>query len=754
MDKGMVFREEYFFLSNFYEGQVFEYKGMKFTNGEAAFQSQKCLSRQKEFEMIKPDQAKRLGKNVPLRNDWEKVKEQIMYEVCYAKFSQDENLKNQLINTGDIELVEGNYHGDRIWGKTYCQKTMSWVGENKLGTNLMKVRKEFSMESVKMIQMDTNLINKTVDDVISTVKFLCESDLTYLQLDRKLNALNEKIDTLQTLVVYSNDDKFTNTVCAMQLVTDNLNNEFSKELGTTFTSEFKERQLDFLRNISSSFDVNIKEINNVPSIDDSKKEIEKEYKKKVNKTKKEYKGKDVKKTVDEILKDTNERLDSYFKSPEDMKACLTYMSKFHKYSIGNCSLIEQQFEGAIAVGSFKFWKDNGFSVTKGEKGIQILVPAPLKKFIDAEGEERYYFSASKDEKAKIKKGELKEAPSGMTYKKGYIYDVSQTNATVDDLPKLFPNKWLQGDIKDYNKLYKSMEIIANHIDVKIIPPKNELGVAKGVSYPLTKEVALNPRNSQLQNVKTLLHELAHAKLHTAMTRDNYSMEEKEFQAEMVAFSVCSYFNIDTSEYSLSYLDHYTKNNDIREKKKLLNEIKATSEEFINIIEDTLSLEITNDITIDSDLNYAENDLNNEDDVRVNKDNKTSENSKEPIYVKFLWSESNFIEDDSKYTFEDANELLNTLTELNKATKAQNPNDYIGYDKTKFELHFNSECTDKFYTGRFDIGDGFANDLKEHIYKYVEGQKISEKQKENLYKALEINPNKYTNFKSKDISHSI
>lgn len=86
------------------------------------------------------------------------------------------------------------------------------------------------------MKMDEKKIDKEVDKVVSSVKFLCENDLTYLQLDRKLNALNEQMDTLKTLVVYSNDDKFTNTLCAMQIVTDNLNNEFDKELGTTFSS--------------------------------------------------------------------------------------------------------------------------------------------------------------------------------------------------------------------------------------------------------------------------------------------------------------------------------------------------------------------------------------------------------------------------------------------------------------------------------------------------------------------------------------
>lgn len=605
------------------------------------------------------------------------------------------------------------------------------------------------------MKMNENMINDTVESVISSVKFLCENDLSYLELDKKLNALNDKMNTLQTLVVYSDDDKFTKTICAMQLVTDNLNEEYGKELGTTFSNEFRERQLDFLRNISSAFDLELSDTENIPSIDNSKEEVKKEYKKKVSETKKEYKKETVKETVDDIIKATNDKLESYFESPNDMKEYLKYMSKFYKYSIGNCSLIENQFSGAVAVGSFKFWKDNGFSVNKGEKGIQILVPTPLKKFIDKDGNERYFFTATKDEKAQIKKGELKEAPSGLTYKKGYVFDVSQTNATVNDLPKLFPNKWLEGEIKDYDKFYNAMENVADKIGVKIIEPKDELGVAKGVSYTLTKEVALNPRNSQLQNVKTLLHELAHAKLHTATTRNNYTKSEKEFQAEMTAFTICSYFNIDTSEYSLSYLDHYTKNTNIKEKKKLLNEIKETSKEFIEIIEDSLSKDI--DITKNIDLEPPTS-------VSTSKSNKqsiadvvspTEPKEKPETYVKFLWSENNLIEDDSIYKFEDANELLSTLTKLNTAHRENSPNEYIGYDKTKFELHFNKECTDKFYTDRFDIGDGFANDLKEHMYKSVNST-LSDTQKNLLFEHLDINPNNYSRTKSqnKNKEHTI
>ncbi|WP_436628782.1 LPD25 domain-containing protein [Bacillus cereus] len=143
-----------------------------------------------------------------------------------------------------------------------------------------------------------------------------------------------------------------------------------------------------------------------------------------------------------------------------------------------------------------------------------------------------------------------------------------------------------------------MEAIAEKNGVKIIQPKQEIGVAKGVSYTLTKEVALNPRNSELQNVKTLLHESAHAKLHTAETHMHYTAPEKEFQAEMTAYAVSSYFGIDTSEYSLGYLASWTQGKEMKDKTKLLKEVHETSIEFIETIESSLEKEKTNEKGVD------------------------------------------------------------------------------------------------------------------------------------------------------------
>lgn len=131
------FRNEYFFLSNYYIAPI-TYNGLTFQSNEAAFQAQKTLNegQRRKFTKLAPNNAKAKGRNVILREDWEEVKDQIMYEICLAKFSQNPDLKKKLIDTGDEELVEGNTWRDTYWG-VYNRK-----GKNKLGKILMRIREE------------------------------------------------------------------------------------------------------------------------------------------------------------------------------------------------------------------------------------------------------------------------------------------------------------------------------------------------------------------------------------------------------------------------------------------------------------------------------------------------------------------------------------------------------------------------------------------------------------------------------------
>lgn len=136
------FRNENYFLSNYYPAQI-QYKGVTFKNNEAAFQSMKCPERIWEFCRLEPNEAKRLGRKVKLRDDWEYIKDDVMYEICMAKFSQNQDLSNRLINTGNAELFEGNTWGDTIWG------VCDGKGENRLGKILMRIRERLQISNEK-----------------------------------------------------------------------------------------------------------------------------------------------------------------------------------------------------------------------------------------------------------------------------------------------------------------------------------------------------------------------------------------------------------------------------------------------------------------------------------------------------------------------------------------------------------------------------------------------------------------------------
>ncbi|QQK77825.1 ImmA/IrrE family metallo-endopeptidase [Salicibibacter cibarius] len=303
----------------------------------------------------------------------------------------------------------------------------------------------------------------------------------------------------------------------------------------------------------------------------------------------------IKQEVEELTRGMEENVANHFYSEDQMKTYLRFMGQFHNYSRNNVQLMQSQFPGAEAVGSYKFWKDKGFPVQKGEKGFKILVPQQLgEQFQNEEGTWKSVKHATKEEQTHIQDGHLPKRDGRLVFSTGTVFDISQTSATRADLPSIFPNKWMEGKVQDYGQLRKGMEAIAKENGISIVDPKQELGAAKGVSYTHTKEVALNPRNDERQNVKTLLHELCHAKLHTTETAHQYLRPEKEFQAEMTAYTVASHFGVDTSDYSLDYLKHWTKNRTFNDHQQLLKEVQDTSHKFITTMERTLDQALEKD----------------------------------------------------------------------------------------------------------------------------------------------------------------
>lgn len=131
------FDGKYRFLSNFWPHPV-AYDGAVYPSNEAAFQAAKCIdpADRKPFESMNPGEAKRAGRRVKLRSDWESVKVSVMTEIVREKFAPGSDLAEKLLATGDAELVEGNDWNDTFWGM--CRGR----GRNELGKILMKIRGE------------------------------------------------------------------------------------------------------------------------------------------------------------------------------------------------------------------------------------------------------------------------------------------------------------------------------------------------------------------------------------------------------------------------------------------------------------------------------------------------------------------------------------------------------------------------------------------------------------------------------------
>ena len=307
------------------------------------------------------------------------------------------------------------------------------------------------------------------------------------------------------------------------------------------------------------------------------------------------------KEIEELTAKMSEKIESYFESKENIQEHLRFMNNFYNYSARNMALIDSQFMGAQAVGSFAFWKEKGVSVNKGEKGIKIFVPVPVKYFnnaVTSEGKQlwKQVKYATEQEKAKLERGEYLTKTT-MFFNVGHVFEYTQTNAREKGLEvsEIFGRYHRDTTIENDKEYMEALKKVAEKVGVEIVDtPPIELGTAKGAFFRELNVIGLNPRNTSSENIPVLIHELAHAELHSKEkqeARDKpLETAEKEFQAEMVAYTVASHYGIDTERFSLSYLANWTQNASLEDKEQLLNEVRKTSKEFIDIMEQHFELQ--------------------------------------------------------------------------------------------------------------------------------------------------------------------
>lgn len=255
---------------------------------------------------------------------------------------------------------------------------------------------------------------------------------------------------------------------------------------------------------------------------------------------------------------------------EEYKKYLKTMSKFRHYSLNNQLLIWIQCPNATAVAGFNDWKKKfGRSVKKGEKGIKILAPMPIKIKAEEETDEE---------------GITHHTDEGIEriitlYKTVSVFDVSQTEGKP--LPE-FEVSELAGEVHDYDRL---LESVIQSAPCNVCFEHIENG-SKGYYSILANKVVINTGMSEEQTLKTCLHEIAHAILHNKerAKAEPKDRPTKEVEAESIAYTVANALNIDTSSYSFKYVASWSTGKTVPELKASLETIKDTALELIGQIE--------------------------------------------------------------------------------------------------------------------------------------------------------------------------
>ncbi|MCR5337557.1 MAG: ImmA/IrrE family metallo-endopeptidase [Lachnospiraceae bacterium] len=269
-------------------------------------------------------------------------------------------------------------------------------------------------------------------------------------------------------------------------------------------------------------------------------------------------------------------------SSDKYRQYIRAMSKFPKYSINNCILIVSQCPVASLVCGYHTWqKEFNRTVNKGEHGIMIMAPVKGKAMVE---EEQF------DENNRLIRDENGKPVTELvqreyqTYRPVYVFDASQTSG--DPIPSLVSR--LEGDVPSFGTL--------RDILIKVSPVPISLeeigGSANGYYSPSDQRIVIDQTLPQQQMIKTMIHEISHAKLRHGSKDDKWDRNTKEVQAESVSYWVLQMldeagFSIDSSDYSFGYISGWSKDREVSELKENMEIIKTTAEAIVDSIEESL-----------------------------------------------------------------------------------------------------------------------------------------------------------------------
>ena len=342
-------------------------------------------------------------------------------------------------------------------------------------------------------------------------------------------------------------------------------------------------------------------------------------------TEKQETQQSMKEKVSELVGKLEDGLKEIFDS-DKYKNYLNTMAKFHNYSVNNTLLINQQKPDATLVAGFDSWARNfGRHVKKGERGIKIIAPAPYmvkkeKQLVDPKTGEKLF---NPDGTPKTTEVEVKIP----VFKVSYVYDISQTYGK--ELPTL-------GVAELGNTVDRAKDYIDSLKKVSPVPIEfgETNGDSKGFYSPSSQSITIKDGMSDAQTIKTMVHEISHAKLHNPEAlKEEGKRKSKgtiEMEAESVAYIVCQHFGIDTSDYSFGYIAGWSEGKGTEELKESMQSIRETSSEMIYRIEGNLRA-IDRDKAKQEEVSISESNKDNEFMKVSSEDNPLSPgDTKEPV----------------------------------------------------------------------------------------------------------------------------
>ena len=292
------------------------------------------------------------------------------------------------------------------------------------------------------------------------------------------------------------------------------------------------------------------------------------------------------------MKEITDKLENGIKSvfeSEQYKNYLNTLSKFHNYSLRNTLLIAMQKPDATRVAGFNAWKkDFKRDVQKDEKGIKIIAPAPFKakKSVDKLDSKGKPIIGKDGKRVKEEKEITVPAFTVVT-----VFDVSQTEG--EPLPKLATE--LTGSVDKYKEFFAAVEKTS---PVPVDFEKITTG-AKGYFHLEDKRIVINEGMSELQSVKTLIHEIAHARIHdidknTPKDVPRVDSRTREVEAESIAYTVCQHYGLDTSDYSFGYIAGWSGGKQLDVLQSSLDTIRKAADSIITEV-DKHFVELTKDM---------------------------------------------------------------------------------------------------------------------------------------------------------------